>query len=77
MPKGLINWTFNNVIKVLKENGFTLNHSRGSHFYYVGHHSKKMWQVCVPKHGNLSIKPRTMKGIILQSGLPKDKWLDK
>jgi predicted RNA binding protein YcfA (HicA-like mRNA interferase family) len=71
----LSNWTFNDVVAVLKENGFTLNHSRGSHFYYVGHCGCKMRQVCVPKHGNLAIKPRTIKGIILQPGLSKEKWV--
>lgn len=74
MPRGLFNWTFNDVVTVLKEHGFQLNHTKGSHFYYVGYTDKVMRQVCVPKHGSLSIKARTMKGIVLQSGLPKDAW---
>lgn len=74
MPKGLFNWNFNDVVAVLKENGFSLNHTRGSHFYYVGYSGGKMRQVCVPKHGSLAIKPRTLKGIITQSGLSKVKW---
>lgn len=64
MPNGVNNWTFNDVVEVLKENGFKLNHQKGSHVFYVGHYEKLMRQVCVPKHGNLVIKPRTMKGII-------------
>jgi predicted RNA binding protein YcfA (HicA-like mRNA interferase family) len=74
MPNGVNNWTFNDVVSVLKENGFKFNHTRGSHFYYVGYYEGKMRQVCVPKHGNLSLKPRTFKGIMSQSGLPKNLW---
>ena len=75
MPNGVFNWTFDDVVKILKENGFHLNHIRGSHFYYVGFHSKKMWQVCVPKHGTGALKPRTFKGIMEQSGLSKKVWM--
>ena len=74
MPNGIFNWTFNDVVTILKENKFYLNHTRGSHFYYVGYYENKMRQVCVPKHGKLALKPRTMKGIITQSGLPKKIW---
>jgi predicted RNA binding protein YcfA (HicA-like mRNA interferase family) len=74
MPNGIFNWTFGDVTDVLKENGFKLNHIRGSHFYYVGYHEKRMRQVCVPKHGKLALKPKTMKGIIEQSGLSKQIW---
>jgi predicted RNA binding protein YcfA (HicA-like mRNA interferase family) len=74
MPRGVFNWTFDDVVEILKENGFHLNHARGSHFYYVGSCEGKMRQVCVPKHGKVSLKPRTFKGIVTQSGLPKSKW---
>lgn len=74
MPNGPFNWTFNDVVAVLKEHGFVLNHTKGSHFYYVGYPDKTMRQVCVPKHGNLALKPRTLKGIVAQSGLPREKW---
>ena len=77
MPRGINNWTYNDVVRFLKENGFRLNHTRGSHFYYVGHTNKIYRQVCVPYHGKLSIKPRTMKGIISQSGISKDEWVAK
>ncbi|MEK7185061.1 MAG: type II toxin-antitoxin system HicA family toxin [Patescibacteria group bacterium] len=74
MPNGVYNWTFNDAVAVLKENGFKLNHTKGSHFYYTGHYGNVLRQVCVPKHGNIALKPRTLKGIIAQSGLPKEKW---
>lgn len=74
MPNKVFNWTFNDVVAVLKENGFSLNHIKGSHYFYVGFVNKKMHQVCVPKHGNLVFKPKTLKGMVLQSGLTKEKW---
>ncbi len=75
MPHGAFNWTFDDVVAVLKENGFLLNHIRESHFYYVGHVGGQMRQVCVQKHGRVALKPRTLKGIIEQSGLPKEIWI--
>ncbi len=75
MPNNLNNWTYKDVVDVLKEHKFILNHTRGSHFYFVGHFGGKYRQVCVPFHGNNSIKPRTLKGIILQSGIPKNIWI--
>ena len=74
MPKGVFNWTFSDVTDLLKEHGFRLNHIRGSHCFYVGYVAGKARQVCVPKHGNESFKPRTLKGMIEQSGLSKDVW---
>jgi predicted RNA binding protein YcfA (HicA-like mRNA interferase family) len=74
MPNGVFNWTFDDVANVLKENGFRLNHIRGSHFYYVGAVDGAMRQVCVPKHGKIALKPRTLKGIVVQSGLSKETW---
>ncbi|MCX6717362.1 MAG: type II toxin-antitoxin system HicA family toxin [Candidatus Taylorbacteria bacterium] len=77
MPNGLNNWTFRDVETFLKEYDFSMNHIKGSHYFYIGYPNKVMHQVCVPRHSSLSIKPRTMKGIILQSGIPKDEWLRK
>ncbi len=77
MPRGLFNWTFNDVVDFLKEYHFTLNYVTGSHYYYTGHYDKKFRQVCVPFHGKTAIKPRTMKGIIAQSGIPQKIWIGK
>lgn len=74
MPNGLFNWTFSDVVNILKDNGFKLDHIKGSHFIYLGTREGRVWYVCVPKHANQSLKPRTMKGIVLQSGLPKKVW---
>ena len=75
MPKGLFNWTFDKVVDFLKERNFSLNYVNSSHYYYIGFIDKKMRQVCIPFHGSKSIKPRTMMGIIRQSGISKKEWL--
>jgi len=74
MPKGVFNWKFTEVVTILKENGFRLNHTKGSHCFYVGYVNNKTRQVCVQKHGSMTFKPRTLKSMIEQSGLSKDKW---
>ena len=74
MPNSLFNWTFDDVVKVLKEYKFQLNYTNASHYYYVGHYAGIVRNVCVPYHGTRAVKPRTLKGIILQSGIPKEKW---
>lgn len=75
MPRGVNNWTAEDVVRFLKAHGFSLGHTRASHFFYVGRSGGAFRQVCVPFHGSHAIKPRTLKGIILQSGIPKDEWL--
>ncbi len=74
MSKGVFNWTYGDVVDLLKENGFTLNHIKGSHHFFVGTVGGKMRQVCVPKHGKQAFKPRTLKGMVAQSGLAKSAW---
>lgn len=75
MPRGLFNWTFNDVVLFLKEHNFRLNHANSSHYFYLGMYEGKLRNVCVPYHGTRAIKPRTLKGIILQSGISKEEWL--
>ena len=75
MTKAIFNWRFKDVETFLKRNGFVLNHTNGSHFYYRGTIEDIVRNVCVPFHGNQAIKPRTLKGIILQSGIPQKEWL--
>lgn len=74
MPNGVFNWKFQDVVDILKAHNFILNHTRGSHFYYIGHAQKMYRQVCVPFHAGQTIKPRTLKGIVIQSGIPKKEW---
>jgi predicted RNA binding protein YcfA (HicA-like mRNA interferase family) len=76
MVKKLHNWTFRKVESFLKNNGFILNHTNGSHFYYIANIEGMTRHVCVPFHGNnVAIKTRTFKGIISQSGIPQKEWL--
>jgi predicted RNA binding protein YcfA (HicA-like mRNA interferase family) len=75
MARGYFNWKPEDVIRFLKDYKFSWNHTRGSHAFYVGFYAGKFRQVCIPFHGQRELKPRTLKSIILQSGIPKEKWL--
>ena len=75
MPRRVFNWTFDDVVDFLKEHNFSLTHVEGSHHFYFGHHGGAPRQVHVQFHGRKALKPRTLKSIILQSGIPKDEWL--
>jgi len=77
MPRGIFNWTFDDAVDFLKQHGFRHNHTEGSHFYYVGQYGGQVRQVSIPFHGNIPLKPRTLKGIIAQSGISKEKWLNQ
>lgn len=74
MIRKMFNWNFGEVERFLKENGFVLHHTNGSHYYFKGLIKGGMMIVCVPFHGKKSIKPRTLRGIILQSGIAKESW---
>ncbi len=74
MTRKLNNWTYQDVVTILKEHGFRLNHTRGSHFYFHGSIGGIYRMVCVPFHGSSAIKPRTFKAIIVQSGISMDIW---
>jgi len=75
--KKVFNWTFNDVIKFLKKHNFSYSHTRGSHHFYVGKHNKKPRIACVPFHGSKALKPRVLKGIVKQSGIPLKIWLEE
>lgn len=75
-PRGLFNWTAEEVIRFLKDHGFVHSHTQGSHFYYFGNYGSQPRQVSIPFHGSRALKPRTLKSIMLQSGIPKEKWLE-
>jgi predicted RNA binding protein YcfA (HicA-like mRNA interferase family) len=75
MSRGINNWTAEDVMRFLKARGFVFNHAKGSHYFYVGRVNGKIHQVCIPFHGAKSLNPRTLKGIILQSGISKNEWL--
>ncbi len=73
MPRGLRNWSAAAVIRFLRKRRFVYAYTRGSHFYY---RSGRAHLVCVPIHGKSGvIHPKTLKGIIRQSGIPEKEWL--
>ncbi|MBU1349059.1 type II toxin-antitoxin system HicA family toxin [Patescibacteria group bacterium] len=74
-PRGPFNWTAEDVMRFLKERDFKHIHTRGSHLFYVGKYGGQFRQVSIPFHGTRALKPRTLKSIMLQSGISKDEWL--
>ncbi len=77
MPRGYFNWTFRDVELFLRENGFGLVRTEGSHYHYLKMFDGKPHLVQVQYHGsNTAIKPRTMKSIIEQSGISKQQWFN-
>ncbi|MEK7148112.1 MAG: type II toxin-antitoxin system HicA family toxin [Patescibacteria group bacterium] len=75
MPRRLFNWRFADVDKFLREHNFHQSHSDSSHFFYYGICEGQVRIVCVPFHGSKTLKPKTLKGIISQSGISKEEWL--
>ncbi len=71
MPRRLNNWKFEDIESFLRDHDFRLHHTNGSHYYYIG---KAFHFVCVPFHGSKTIKPRTVKSIIIQSGIDQEIW---
>ena len=76
MPRRILNWIFLDVVKFLKKHSFVCSHVRGSHYYYVGKYAGEPRIVQVPFHGSKAFKPKTLKGIIKQSGIPLNAWLE-
>lgn len=74
MPRGKHNWTFNDVESFLKQHKFTLDHVKGSHYYFVAFRSGKFWMTHVQYHGSRSLHPKTLNSIIRQSGLSPEEW---
>ncbi|MCX6720354.1 MAG: type II toxin-antitoxin system HicA family toxin [Candidatus Staskawiczbacteria bacterium] len=76
MAKSVFNWTFSDVEKLLRENHFSLSNIKGSHYYYTGNYGHQPRIVQVPRHSSKSLKPRTFKAIVKQSGIPLKIWLE-
>lgn len=77
MPRGLSYWSYREVVTVLKNHGFTLHHTKGSHYYYRGIIDKTLRMTCVPYHGRTALAPKTLAEIITQSGIKKDVWMKR
>jgi len=77
MPRRIFNWTFTDVVEFLEKYGFVYLHVKGSHYYYVGKYGNQPRIVRVPFRGSKTFKPRTLKGMIKQSGIPLNIWLEE
>ena len=74
MPRGLNNWTAAMVMRFLKKHGFIHAHSRGSHLLYAKKGATRSFLVTIPFHAAKAIHPKTMKSIVVQSGIPLSEW---
>lgn len=61
--------TGDKLLSVLKRNGFSLLHVRGSHNYLESPNGRL---VCIPVHSGKILKPKTLKSILEQSNLSVD-----
>ena len=59
--------TFKELDKLLKNNGWVLVRSKGSHFQYQ--HKEHPNTIAVPNHGGKDIKKVTLNSILKQAGL--------
>lgn len=75
--RGTHNWTFDEIVQFLKQNGFVETHTRGSHHYYAGKVDGRDVLVEVQYHADVKgvIKQGTLqKGIVVQSRIPLKEW---
>ena len=61
------------IVKILKKNGFRKISQRGSHQKWKNINTGK--QVIVPFHTNSALPIGTLKSIIEGSGVPQDFWI--
>jgi predicted RNA binding protein YcfA (HicA-like mRNA interferase family) len=61
--------TAQQVIRVLERQGWQLDHTRGSHYYY--RHPTKPGMVSVPCHKATSLKPKTLRSILDGAGISR------
>lgn len=63
------------VEKAILRAGWSLHHSRGSHFYYR-HHDYPGKQITLPIHVGEVIPQKTLKSILEQAGLSIDEFIE-
>ena len=76
MPdKRLLSLSSKDIEKILKKNNFHIRRQKGSHKQFVGYvNGKKRRVTLIINQKNFA--PRTLKSMILQSGLGEQEWLD-
>ena len=67
---------YREALEILTGNGFYFKREgKGSHRVYEGSHSNRTWTVILSySHLGDDIRPNTLRSIIRQSGLPKDRF---
>ncbi len=76
MPHQLYNWPHVQATQFLEKNGFIANSTRGTSPCFTRELGGIVYAVVVPHHGyNKALKPRTLKAIIEDSGIPFEEWL--
>ena len=76
MPRRLRNWGYKNVTDFLKENGFNYEKPlKGSHQAWIkrgeGGVADRRVEISIPRDSYL---PKTLKAMILQSGIDEKEW---
>ena len=61
--------------RILKRNNFRLSRQKGSHQQFVGYVEGEKKRVTVIANQK-DFAPRTLKSIILQSGISEQEWID-
>lgn len=75
LDKRLLSLSSEDVEKILKKNNFTFSRQKGSHQQFVGYIKGEKRRVTVmTNQKNFAL--RTLKSMILQSGLSEEKWLN-
>lgn len=79
MTKYLYNWSYKDLADFLKENGFRFSHHLdGSHEAWASFtpngEPDRIVEVNFISKG--SYKPKTLKKMIKQSGIPQEKWIE-
>ncbi len=70
------NWIFIDIKKFLVINDFKLLRQKGSHVHFYKKVHGKTFLVTVPFHGKQSLKIKTMKNVIDNSQIDKEKWFE-
>ena len=65
------NWTFRDIERFLKSNGFINVGARGNYYYFKKDNNNL---VVVPMHGSKAIPIGTLKSIIRQSDIDETSW---
>jgi len=64
--------TARDALRAVQRDGWTIDHTRGSHTYLI--HPTKLGTVCVAMHAGI-IPPKTTQSIIRQAGLTVDAFI--